>query len=231
MIKRLGIISVAVLAALVMGGGARATTISYTYAPDADMVLTTAMPGALVETFNTGWFDQTAWTWSTGGAGAELVDGVSTAGQFAQPYNGVDGIADPTWYLAVPDSQRGSTGWANIDFGRTYTYFGLFWGTIDAYNYVNFYNGSSLVASYGGGALPAPAQPNGGWTNPNANLYVDFNDLPEFDSVTLLSTGVAFEVDNIAVASAAPVPEPATVALMGIGAALLIGLRKRRKTA
>lgn len=208
---------------------ARATTITYTYAPDADLVLTTSQPGALVETFNTGWFDQAGWGWSTGGSGAELIDGVSTVGMFAQPFNGVDGVPDPTWYLAIPDAQRGSSGWATIDFGRDYDYFGLFWGTIDAYNYLNFYNDGALVASYGGASLPAPAQPNGGWTNPNANLYVNFLELPDFDAVTLLSTGVAFEIDNIAVASTAPVPEPGTLALMGLGTAALLALRLRRK--
>lgn len=231
--KSFGRLTAAIASALVFCAvSASATTITYSYNPDADKVLTTSQAGALVETFNSitsQGFDQGGWNWSYGGAQAVLVDGFSSSGQWAQPYNAVDGVADPTWYLAVPYQVLGSSGSATIDLGQTYNYFGLFWGTIDTYNYLSFQNNGVEVASFTGGSLPYPARPNGGWNNGNANLYVNFFDLPDFDMVTIGSTGVAFEVDNIAVANV--VPEPSTMILLGAGLAGFAALRTRRKKA
>jgi hypothetical protein len=52
-----------------------------------------------------------------------------------------------------------------------------------------------------------------------------------FDSVVLTSTATNFGVDNIRVTTASVIPEPATVALVGVGVLLLSGLTARRRRA
>jgi hypothetical protein len=103
--------------------------------------------------------------------------------------------------------------------GSIGNYFGLYWGSIDAFNTIQFYNGSSLVQTITG--QDVTNSPNGNWTAGYSNHYINFYDLPEFDSIVMSSTGVAFEVDNVAFGIADPVPEPTTMLLLGLG---LIGL-------
>ena len=51
-----------------------------------------------------------------------------------------------------------------------------------------------------------------------------------FDKVVLASTGMAFEVDNLAVGNQ-PVPEPATMLLFGMGLLGLAGMTRKRTKA
>lgn len=68
----------------------------------------------------------------------------------------------------------------------------------------------------------------GDQTAPSTNTYVNFFDLPEFDSFTLSSTGFSFEVDNIALGKN-PVPEPSTMLLFGLGFLGLARVSRRKK--
>jgi len=100
-------------------------------------------------------------------------------------------------------------------------YFGIYWGSMDSYNTLTFSYQDNEVGSFTGDDVANPA--NGNQTNPDQNRYVNFTDFT-FDSFTLASDGFAFEVDNIAVA---PVPEPGTFVLMGLGLVGLVGMRKK----
>jgi hypothetical protein len=139
----------------------------------------------------------------------------SKSGKYAAPY------LDDTQYLSVPDEDYGSSGSFKVSLSETARYFGMLWGSMDSYNTLTFWNQGTEVGSFTGDDVTKPA--NGNQTNPAQNRYVNFYDF-EFDQFELASTNFAFEVDNIAVA---PVPEPGTFVLMGLGLAGLVGMRKK----
>lgn len=153
-------------------------------------------------------------------AGGQIVSG-TTPNVFAQPF----GTNDP--YLAV----TGPTRTATLSLGRLSNYFGLYWGSVDRFNTLEFLRGGSVIASFTGQQIAAfaalPGNANGD-QGPDGSVYVNFfaDDSSELiDSVRFLSTRAAFEADNLAFQ---PIPTPALVpAAIGFGAAML---RKRRKS-
>jgi hypothetical protein len=64
--------------------------------------------------------------------------------------------------------------------------------------------------------------------NNQAPTWLDFN-FTGIDSLTLNSSGYHFAMDNFTFNETAPVPEPATMLLIGTGLAGLIGARRRKK--
>ena len=144
----------------------------------------------------------------------------SVDGQYATPFG------DTTKYLTVaPQGVQangkdiaGNTGNETITFAKAINYFGLYWGSIDAYNFVDVYSGGNLLKTFSGADVPgAPA--NGAQSGSANNVYVNLlADTGEtFDKVVLRSTGLAFETDNHSYRLAS-VPEPtATLGLLAFG--------------
>ena len=125
----------------------------------------------------------------TGSAG--IVSG-SHSGVAAAPFFGpFPGGSDATNYLSV-----GGGGTETITFGTEKNVFGLYWGSVDSYNTVSFYDGLKLVASYSGADI-APLFSDGNQGSFSSNGYVEFSGLGQFNKVTLTSTQNAFEIDNI----------------------------------
>lgn len=197
------------LAALSVALAASSAHSTVIYSFENPNVLTTQVAGATTIDFNDGTCGAYA---SCSGHG--LVTG-SVSGQYASPF----GIADR--YLTVGN---GST---SLSLGGSYDYFGLYWGSIDTYNFLSFYLGNELVDTFSGSDLP-PLVADGNQAAWTSNRYLNFyfSDGALFDRVVLRSDGYAFESDNHAF-GAVSVPEPGTLALLAAGL-LGIGASRRR---
>jgi hypothetical protein len=130
-------------------------------------------------------------------------------GLYATPYG------DSTNYMAVLGG-----GSENIVYSGLKTVFGLYWGSVDTYNYLTFYNGDTVVATITGSDVAPPMQANGGQTDYTSNGYVWITALPQFDRVVAASSSYSFEFDNVVAGGAtlsAAVPEPSTWAMLLLG--------------
>ncbi|MEI9926186.1 MAG: FecR domain-containing protein [Bradyrhizobium sp.] len=127
----------------------------------------------------------------TASGNAGVVHGSS--GVSAAPFMGpVPGRADTTNYLSI-----GAHGSETISFASEQNEFGLYWGSVDSFNTINFYNGTTLVASYSGADI-SPLLSNGNQGSFASNGYVEFSDLSPFNKVVLATGGSnAFEIDNV----------------------------------
>ena len=155
-----------------------------------------------------------------GGILSHVVTG-DLANQYAQPAN------DPTPYLTVGGA-IGDPVVITLSVGANY--FGFYAGSIDTYNSITFTaQGGSAVTLTGsqiGAFLGGPVNQT------QAGYFNVFTD-SLFTSISLMSSQAAFETDNHAFGIAFPssVPEPASAALLGLGAVAFAATRRRRRPA
>ena len=135
---------------------------------------------------------------ASGNSGVVIGSSSVTAAPFVGP---LPGNQDTTKYLSI-----GGNGTETITFASEKNAFGLYWGSLDSYNSIKFYDGATLVASYTGNDI-SPLFPTGNQGSFSSNGYVEFSGLQAFNKVVLSSSSNAFEIDNI---SAGNVPTPDT---------------------
>lgn len=195
-------------AAMLVSGGAGATAISVlpsgTLTPPGFASVATfdsIIPTTYGQTTPTGSFSNGGASFS--GSGVVMNNyGAGSDGLYATPYG------DTTNYLAVLGG-----GSETIAYGSEKTTFGLYWGSVDSYNLLSFYNGASLVGTVSG-SQTGPLIASGGQGDYSSNGYVLISGLPKFNEVVVTSGSNSFEFDNVV---AGGVPEASTWMMMGLG--------------
>lgn len=148
-------------------------------------------------------------------AGSGSIVTGSVSGQYATPFG------DTTPYLTVGQNQS-----ETLTPGGVHNVFGLYWGSVDAYNSIKFFLNNVLVDTFAGNDPRLTGiTANGGQLTSNSNQYVTFLGL-QYTSVQLSSTQFAFESDNHLVGD---VPEPSTLALIAAALLSMFGLGYWRK--
>lgn len=146
------------------------------------------------------------------------------SGSLANVYAAPGPVADETRYVTVPKNVNETPQAATVSFSTAHNYFGMWWGSVDTYNSIQFYLNGDLVGTLTGSQVLAQTHgATGSQTDIRSNGFLNVSGLT-FDSITFSSTNYAMEMDNFTVA---PVPEPASMLLLGSGLIGFAGLRRK----
>ena len=155
-----------------------------------------SLPGVTTIDFESGAPTSGPIVYSAPGFSPTVVSG-NLANHYAQPGD------DFTKYLTVApfDNALGNNP-VIINSNEQLDYFGMYWGSIDSYNSIAFYQENQLLTSFIGTEI----------SSLHENLYVNFfaEEKESFDRIILSSSVPALETDNHAYRLASKVPEPQT---------------------
>ncbi len=168
------------------------------------------------------------------GAGTAILP--DSPGQYAAPFiSGSNATSFDNSQANGPDVTQYLTtgiGQVTLQLAEYNQYFGVLWGSVDDHNTLSFYNDGTLLFSFTGLNVDGLANGNQG---AEGTFYVNINSDTPFNKVIASSTGYAFELDNVALAvnpiqlpETGVVPEPGTLALLGLGLLAGIATRHRR---
>ncbi len=189
---------------------------------------TSPYPGAIVETFDVdnGPTLSLNWIWTGGNNAFRQGSILDAAAPWWDNHGVAPGARDLTYYSTVPVSTSATPLSVTVNFnGLHYNYFGLWWGSMDTYNTLEFLgaNMTTVVETVLGTTF---SDGSGAQDLAKTNQYINFYGMPDFYGFRMTSTNYAFETDNIAVGLNV-VPEPLTVILLGLGLVGLAGVRRK----
>lgn len=200
-------LTIAALVFLTTAGSAQAaTTVSSSYGPDSGIPVGQSLAYGFEGAVPAGLSGNFA-----------LVTG-SVSGEYAAPFG------DRTQYLTVP--RDGSSGTATLVLNRKATTLSLYWGSIDGYNTISFFDSAGIsLGAFTGNQIGVTA--NGSQTALTTNRRVSFDfGGAQVKTVQFKSTQKAFELDDI---STTAVPEPASWAMLIIGMGLIGTILRHRR--
>ena len=153
----------------------------------------------------------------------------STSGNYEAATSGTSAGQSSPWqgsatpnaaYTCLSCGPSGASGTATYTAGPSSTGFSIFWGSPDAYNTVEFLDGSTVETSFIGTNLNPPA-------GTGAQLVTfAFNGL-DITSVVLIDSGTAaFEYSNV---QFTPIPAALPLFAGGLGLMGLLGRRRKQK--
>ncbi|MGC2413973.1 MAG: hypothetical protein WA459_14895 [Stellaceae bacterium] len=196
--------SVVAAFSLLTSQGAQAATIDVTAA--ADWVTTPSLPSATVLNFDDLALGTLPSLHFNGGSlsGSGAIENTNLHNRFAAP------AGDNTKFMTI--SFPSAAGSVQFFLDAPENYFGLYWGSIDVYNSVEFLNDGHLIATFSGAQVAnlTGLLANGDQKSSTSNRYVNFNLGSNFyNEVVLQTSNYGFEVDDIAFGDPpVRVPEP-----------------------
>ncbi len=228
LLQKLSAVAISAAVVTVAAHPASAITLSIGGTQVAGQGYTSSVSGATTINFNNGVAPTSGIATYSAASGTPAIVQGSLDNQYAAP------TSDNSNYLAIsPQGSNvvGATGPVTINFNKALDYFGLYWGSLDTYNYIDFYSNGKLLQAFTGTDVGGSNAKFGDHYDASANFYANFfaDQGQTFDEVVLGSNGVAFESDNHAY-RAASVPEPnSMVGLLAIGTFGVSVLLKRRR--
>ena len=165
-------------------------------------------------------------------ANAAGIDEISWGGPVLTAAGSIGGVraapaGDATAYRSLGAGASTAFDFGGWSHGRGLASLSVHWGSVDRYNFIDFFNfDNQLVATIGGGGLPAP---DGDWYSDlsNRRVFARFTPAERVRTAVFRSEGTAFEFDTVGAAAA--VPEPGNWAMMIIGFGVAGAVLRRRR--
>ena len=210
--------------------------------------------GRLIETFDRGIVNGVRTCGPTGPLGPSGTLGVEYSYAVGSSSSAAAPAGDGTCYAYGPGPGGALNVPVFIDYapllssgiyqGKKLNYLGLYYGSIDTYNNIQFFSGDTPInissingeafsgsVLTGGDLLAVSGGASGNQFGAGSNIYVNmfFDSAEEFTKFSFTTSGIAFEMDNVATGiEINRVPEPAPLALLGLGLAAMVAVRRKQ---